>query len=149
MEFCSCKMCQRSKITWLSLFWVGSINTLVVICNIFILVVKATTLRWPEKRKGIIEVCHFNNDAHVYFLRAVMNTDLQCNYHLYYYYCRLQAFFMFAWCFVHKFNIAELERINAAFLGKGVYLWGGQFRLNKGRLRPYCLPGKPKITILL
>ena len=34
--------------------------------NIFILVVKATTLRW--KRKGIIEVCHFNNDARVYFL---------------------------------------------------------------------------------
>lgn len=31
--------------------------------NIFILVVKATTLRW--KRKGIIEVYHFNNDARV------------------------------------------------------------------------------------
>lgn len=63
--------------------------------NIFILVVKATTLRW--KRKGIIEVCHFNNDARVYFLiKAVMNTDLQCNYHLYYCYCQLQVFLMFA-----------------------------------------------------
>lgn len=62
--------------------------------NIFILVVKATTLRW--KRKGIIEVCHFNNDARVYFLKAVMNTDLQYNYHLYYYYCQLQVFLMFA-----------------------------------------------------
>lgn len=64
------------------------------LCNIFILVVKATTLRW--KRKGIIEVCHFNNDSRVYFLKAVMNTDLQCNYHLYYYYCQLQVFLVFA-----------------------------------------------------
>lgn len=58
----------------------GCDKRLCCLCNIFILVVKAITLRW--KRKGIIEVCHFNNAARMYFLKAVMSIDLQSNYHL-------------------------------------------------------------------